>query len=664
MMAPVSPPPRRHRLVLRNEADSIVVAGSVADEVRVIGLLARRLGGEEVVELTQSGSPAFEFVIEVAALVHALPADTGRFDLFLSVETAQGPETWRLGRFTETLREEAMGPSGSGPAQAWTHVTAAGNVSILIADSPDLRCSTEATTLSTRGNRLLVETTVVTHNRPATAVRGLWLGRRSHSTSSFPVEITPLDPAAHHGLHRYRVRAAFDPEALVGDALDSVDDLCDPLLEVDLLDVDVPVRRTIAGPAKTPKLRDLTVRREESVLLLVPHFTQGGRLAFWSERFTASADRWRRRLRLVSWAFGPLRRFGGVWLIGELPDRAQDNGFHFFAWLSGHHPQQRAYYVIDADAPDLAKVAALGRVVTRHSARHLVLSQIASRLIGTHHTEYLLGSRSASVVRGSRGVRVFLQHGVTATKNVTQTYGRNQMRELPPDVFVVNSEAEQRIVVDHLGYRPEQTPITGFTRFDSLFADDVPPQRRVLVMPTWRGAVLRPELFETSEFFAAWGGVLRGPLPQAAARHGYEVDLVLHPNLRQYARHFDLPGVHLHPADADLQHLLKSSAVLVTDYSSVAWDFAFLDRPVVYFQFDRDYYTRRRPPFIDLDTQLPGDVAFDGTRLVSLIDDLLASGAAQTADHHRRARAFLLHRDRENCQRTYDAIVSARRHRG
>ena len=62
------------------------------------------------------------------------------------------------------------------------------------------------------------------------------------------------------------------------------------------------------------------------------------------------------------------------------------------------------------------------------------------------------------------------------------------------------------------------------------------------------------------------------------------------------------------PGD-DLQRLLKSTTLLVTDYSSVGWDFSFLDRPVVYFQFDHARFTGGRPPYIDYARQLPGDTA-------------------------------------------------------
>ncbi len=38
-----------------------------------------------------------------------------------------------------------------------------------------------------------------------------------------------------------------------------------------------------------------------------------------------------------------------------------------------------------------------------------------------------------------------------------------------------------------------------------------------------------------------------------------------------------------------------TSAVLITDFSSVSWDFSFLRRPVLYFQFDQELLTGPGP---------------------------------------------------------------------
>ncbi len=45
-----------------------------------------------------------------------------------------------------------------------------------------------------------------------------------------------------------------------------------------------------------------------------------------------------------------------------------------------------------------------------------------------------------------------------------------------------------------------------------------------------------------------------------------------------------------------MQDLLKSHTALITDFSSVAWDFSYLHKPVMYFQFDQADLVGARAP--------------------------------------------------------------------
>ena len=44
----------------------------------------------------------------------------------------------------------------------------------------------------------------------------------------------------------------------------------------------------------------------------------------------------------------------------------------------------------------------------------------------------------------------------------------------------------------------------------------------------------------------------------------------------------------------DIQNLLKEAALLVTDYSSVHFDFAYMCKPVIYYQFDYEMFTAQQ----------------------------------------------------------------------
>ena len=45
---------------------------------------------------------------------------------------------------------------------------------------------------------------------------------------------------------------------------------------------------------------------------------------------------------------------------------------------------------------------------------------------------------------------------------------------------------------------------------------------------------------------------------------------------------------------------------MITDYSSVAFDFGFLYKPVIYYQFDKERFLGKDGSHIDIEQELPG----------------------------------------------------------
>src|SRR6185437_10470438 len=98
------------------------------------------------------------------------------------------------------------------------------------------------------------------------------------------------------------------------------------------------------------------------------------------------------------------------------------------------------------------------------------------------------------------------------------------------------------------------------------------------------------------------------------------------PNMQRFISLFhDAPVRVISQGEVDVQRLMKESAVLVTDYSSVGFDFSFLHRPVLYYQFDQERFLGRWGSHPALAGQLPKTISTE-------VDDLTAS-ISQTAAH-------------------------------
>ncbi len=129
-------------------------------------------------------------------------------------------------------------------------------------------------------------------------------------------------------------------------------------------------------------------------------------------------------------------------------------------------------------------------------------------------------------------------------------------------------------------------------------------ENSILIMPTWRLELLNQasssddniqETFTRSGYYQAWRSLLTDEQVRLIMRqHDYSIYFVLHPNLAKFKELFDdlntLEEVTVlsHRSMGSIQELLAKSSFLVTDYSSIAFDMAYMHRPSIYYQFDEE----------------------------------------------------------------------------
>ncbi|MGF1699401.1 CDP-glycerol glycerophosphotransferase family protein [Photobacterium makurazakiensis] len=73
----------------------------------------------------------------------------------------------------------------------------------------------------------------------------------------------------------------------------------------------------------------------------------------------------------------------------------------------------------------------------------------------------------------------------------------------------------------------------------------------------------------------------------------------------------------------DVNELYLISDILITDYSSVFFDYALLERPILFFMYDRSQYeNENRGFYIDVESQLPGPICETIDELVSVMRNM------------------------------------------
>uniref|UniRef100_A0AAU2JZ09 Bifunctional glycosyltransferase family 2 protein/CDP-glycerol:glycerophosphate glycerophosphotransferase n=1 Tax=Streptomyces sp. NBC_00049 TaxID=2903617 RepID=A0AAU2JZ09_9ACTN len=385
---------------------------------------------------------------------------------------------------------------------------------------------------------------------------------------------------------------------------------------------------------------------------------------------------WKQRLaRLLT---KPLFFGKDIWLFGERGDTAQDNGWHLFRHARSDEKRRGAYYVIRADSPDRAHLAGLGHVVAHSSWKHKLLMLHASVLINAYDVDtYMLPdgwdrTRYLKHLNWRVGARrVFLQHGVT-DKDVSKGLHRNRTGV---DLILAVSRHEGRFLSEELGYEG-QVAVSGFPRFDALVPDR--GGRRILFMPTWRAYLTVPsysrgggreekqamrERFLSSSYRDFMVRFLNDPgLLAALEQFDYTLDFLPHYEMRGMVGEMAPPEQHrvkiVDQNEVRVQDAMRRCDLFITDWSSTAFDVAYLGTPLVYAQFDAEEYWggHYQKGYFDARRDGFGPVGESVEEVVREVIRYMQAGCAREPQYLRRVEEFFEHQDRRNNARASEAI--------
>lgn len=321
------------------------------------------------------------------------------------------------------------------------------------------------------------------------------------------------------------------------------------------------------------------------------------------------------------------------WLIFEkFSNTAQDNAYYFF--LDIVKKRDNVYYVIDKDSPDRPNLVGYeDHIVDFMSKEHMLLLLSCEILISSETRGHVYAWRRVfGLFREAvfNKPYVFLQHGVTAMKKNDVNLAKTS-HICAADRFVVTCEFEKNVILkDDFGYSASELIVAPFPRWHTL-VDQSESYEEIFLMPTWRNWLegLEDAEFRKTEYFREYTNLLTSSdLAEVLERHRVKLNFYLHPKIIEQLKHFDMVSDNINLiqfGQASVRDLLMRAKLLITDYSSVAWDFYYLKKPVLFFHFDLNRYLTFHGAHIDFDTELPGRREFDGSSVIRTIDLMLGS---------------------------------------
>lgn len=357
-----------------------------------------------------------------------------------------------------------------------------------------------------------------------------------------------------------------------------------------------------------------------------------------------------------------------VWLVCERKEDARDNGYWFYRYLCEKHQEIEAVYAIDKKSPDYMKVATLGKVIEFGSLKHWIYYWSAQKNISSQKE----GKPNAAlcyvleIYLNCRRNRVFLQHGIIYNNLRWLYYDVTKM-----NLFICSAIPEYEYIKSHFGYPDENVQLCGLSRYDNLVKNHI-TKRQILIMPTHRewlsvrsSNTLKYEgslTFTESEYFKAWNSVIHSEKLINMLKQ-FNCNLLFYPHaaMQQYVNYFTSDNEMIHIGTAkeyDVQELLMESSILITDYSSIYMDFAYMQKPLIYYQFDYKKFRQHQyeEGYFSVEKNGFGPVTFNEEQLLYQLEYILKAGSVMEDKYLERTKQFYAFHDDKNRERTFEAI--------
>lgn len=367
-----------------------------------------------------------------------------------------------------------------------------------------------------------------------------------------------------------------------------------------------------------------------------------------------------------------------IWIVSDRAASGGDNGEAFFRYLRQNHKQIDTRFVLAKGSEDIEEISKVGPVLELDSFKHKILSAVSEYMVSSHAENEVFNPLRSRVEPFKsfwyKSKFVFLQHGVIKTdlSDWLKFYNKDIFG------FITSAKGERDSILNYnYSYGEDRVWLTGLPRFDRLYNDE---KKLISIMPTWRKYLtlgwdqrkndwnIIPN-FEESEYYKFYNALIcNEKLLNAAKEYGYSFEFIMHPNLRSVADKFkgnDL--VKIVTGDVKYKDIYAHSDLIVSDYSSAVFDFAYLRKPIIYSQFDADeffsgkhtssdgYFEDKRDGFGEVEQTLEGTV--------DRIIEYMENGCELKDFYRERIDNFFAFDDKNNCKRVYEKMIEARKYK-
>ncbi len=360
-----------------------------------------------------------------------------------------------------------------------------------------------------------------------------------------------------------------------------------------------------------------------------------------------------------------------IWIISDRYEVAGDNGQVLFEYINkNNYKNIKSYFVISKNSKDKKYLNKIGKVIYYKSLKYRLLFLNAKYIISSHCEKYtinIVGNNIAYFSDIQKFKFIFLQHGIIMNdlSSWLNKYNKNI------NLFITSVQSEYNSILKENYYYDESVvKLTGLPRFDKLISNNK-LKNKILILPTWRsylsGDIIKGTQirnynsnFKESDYFKFYNNLINDKeLIKVLKRYNYKIKFAIHPSHALQIIDFKENSRVKISNNIIYSEEFKSSKLLITDYSSVMFDFAYLKRPILYSQFDKEEFFERHflnEGYYDYKKDGFGEVIYDYKRLISRIIHYIENDCKIEKKYLKKINKFYKYYDQNNCKRVFKEI--------
>lgn len=378
-------------------------------------------------------------------------------------------------------------------------------------------------------------------------------------------------------------------------------------------------------------------------------------------------------LRVLYFICRPFMTRKPIWMYIDKIYKGGDSSEYLYKYASAKNSKDiKHYYLVDKKSTDYKRLKKEGyKPLVRDSLKHRLIFLYADMMVISNSTVYAFNGytlTNSSYIRDLTHFHVCcVQHGMSVQKIAI---AQNRLRDNTRLYFCASKyeiENLSRPVYDYVGY--DALKLTGVPRYDGL-KDRA--KKQIMISPTWRMQAAMPvrtseseqrdynPLFKESEYFKVFNALINDKrLIDAAEKYGYRIKYVLHPIVSSQVDDFDKNDfVDIVPAVGDMSYedMFCESSLMVTDFSGIQFDFAYMRKPLVYLHH-KDIPQHYEEGTFHYDTMAFGEICHDNDELIDTLIEYMQNDCKMKPEYVERADDFFYYRDHNNCERIYKEMI-------